>query len=126
MGKFYVCESCNSVLELVEGKDAKPVCAGQAIKPLEVKSLEEGSEKHLPDIYVQDKVVTVQLGTVPHPMIEEHLIQWIELETDRGVYRRRLRAGDEPVVNFRLEDEKPLAVYAYCNLHGLWRAQVKG
>lgn len=125
MGKFYVCEDCKNVVEVIGDKGEPLVCCGVTLKELKPNTVEASAEKHLPDVYVEDGVVTVQLGSVPHPMIEEHLIQWIQLETDQGIQRKRLKAGDEPVVRFHIGDEKPVAVYAYCNLHGLWKAGVE-
>ena len=68
--------------------------------------------------------VVVTVGSVIHPMAEEHSILWICLETDKGVYRKYLEVGKAPVAVFSLVDEKPVAVYAYCNLHGLWKKEI--
>ena len=122
MGKFYLCEHCKNLIEKIDDKGVPVVCCGQPMKELMLNTAEASGEKHLPDIYAQGGTVTVQIGTVPHPMIQEHLIEWVQLETDRGIQRKRLKAGDEPVVTFYIGDEKPIAAYAYCNIHGLWKA----
>jgi superoxide reductase len=68
-------------------------------------------------------VVNVAVGSVEHPMAAEHSILWVSLQTDKGVHRKNLEVGKAPVVSFSLVDEKPIAVYAYCNLHGLWKSE---
>jgi desulfoferrodoxin len=73
---------------------------------------------------VEDGVVKVSVGSVEHPMAEEHSILWVELKTDKGVQRKNLVVGEPPVVSFALLDEKPLEVLAYCNLHGLWKSEI--
>ena len=73
---------------------------------------------------VKDSKVTVTIGSVEHPMTEEHHIVWVYLQTDRGGQRKCLEIGKAPVVTFALADEKPVAAYAYCNLHGLWKTEI--
>ena len=91
-----------------------------------VPNTEEAStEKHLPVVSVDGDKVVVKIGSVPHPMIEEHHIMWVYLQTDRGGQRKCLEVAKEPEVTFALADEKPLAAYAYCNLHGLWKTDIK-
>jgi desulfoferrodoxin-like iron-binding protein len=68
--------------------------------------------------------VGVEVGSVEHPMIAEHSILWVYLQTDKGGQRKNLEVGKAPAVSFALADEKPVAVYAYCNLHGLWKADI--
>lgn len=121
MGKFYVCEQCKEVIEVIDDKGVPIVCCGGPMTELKVSTTEAGTEKHLPAVQVQDGVVIVQVGSVPHPMTEEHLIEWVQLETDKGIQRKHLKAGNEPSIRFWLGDEKPVAVYAYCNAHGLWK-----
>ena len=73
---------------------------------------------------VKDNIVTVTIGSVEHPMVEEHHIVWVYLQTDRGGQRKCLEVGKAPVVSFAMADEKPIAAYAYCNLHGLWKTEI--
>ena len=122
MGKFYLCEHCKNLIEKIDDKGVPVVCCGQPMKELMLNSTEASEEKHLPDIHAEEGVVTVQIGTVPHPMFQEHFIEWVQLETDKGIQRKRLKAGDEPVATFYIGDEKPIAAWAYCNIHGLWKA----
>ena len=99
-------------------------CCGQNMTKLEAGVVEASREKHVPVASVSGNVVTVNVGSVNHPMSEEHSILWVYLETDKGGQRKALNPGDAPVVSFALADEKPIAVYAYCNLHGLWKSEI--
>lgn len=99
------------------------VCCGQPMTELVANTTDAAQEKHVPVISVDGKKVSVKVGDVEHPMTEKHLIEWIYLETKEGGQRKGLSAGDAPAAEFVLtEDDEPVAVYAYCNLHGLWKA----
>ena len=86
--------------------------------------VEASHEKHIPVVKLDGDKVVVEVGSVEHPMAEEHSILWIYLETDKGGHRKSLEVGKLPRAEFALADEKPIAVYAYCNLHGLWKAEI--
>ena len=122
--RFYVCERCGNLVGMIRESGAALMCCGQPMTKLEAGTVEASLEKHVPVVSVDGKTVTVKVGSALHPMVEEHLIEWVYLRTDRGGQRKSLAAGDEPVVTFALADEKPLEVYAYCNLHGLWKAEI--
>lgn len=82
-------------------------------------------EKHVPEVTFEASSVKAQIGSIIHPMLEVHHIEWIILETDKDYYKRDLNVGEEPIASFELtDDEKPLAVYEYCNLHGLWKKEL--
>jgi superoxide reductase len=100
------------------------VCCGQKMTKLEAGVVEASREKHIPVVSVEGNTVKVVVGSVAHPMTEEHSITWVYLQTDKGGQRKCLAAGDAPEVIFALYDEKPVAAYAYCNLHGLWKAEI--
>ena len=100
------------------------MCCGQKMTKLELGTIEASHEKHIPVVEVKDNTVTVTIGSVEHPMTEEHHIVWVYLQTDRGGQRKCLEIGKAPVVTFALADEKPVAAYAYCNLHGLWKTEI--
>lgn len=87
-------------------------------------TVEASNEKHLPSVSVRGDVVSVEVGTVAHPMTPEHSIQWIYLQTERGGQRKDLRPGEAPAAVFALHDDRPVAVWACCNLHGLWRTEL--
>ena len=83
------------------------------------------TEKHVPVVSVDGDKVTVKVGSVDHPMLEEHFIQWIVLETTKGFQKKNLKPGEKPEATFALTDgEKAVAAYEYCNLHGLWKADI--
>ena len=122
--KFYVCEHCGNLVGMVHDAGVPMTCCGQKMTRLEAGVVEASHEKHVPVVTVDGNTVRVEVGSAAHPMTEEHLISWVYLQTDRGGQRKCLSAGDAPVVSFSLIDEKPVAVYAYCNLHGLWKTEI--
>lgn len=122
--KFYICEHCGNIIGMVHDSGVPVVCCGQKMTRLEPGTVEASQEKHIPVVNVENGAVKVNIGSVPHPMIDEHFIQWVYLQTDRGGQRKCLSPGDSPEVSFALADEKPVAVFAYCNLHGLWVAEL--
>ena len=122
--KFYICEHCGNLVGMINDSGVRMVCCGQKMTKLEAGVVEASHEKHIPVAEVNGNVVTVTVGSVEHPMAEEHSILWVYLETDKGGQRKCLEVGKAPVVSFALADEKPIAAYAYCNLHGLWKAEI--
>jgi superoxide reductase len=123
--KFYICEHCGNLIGMIHDAGVPMMCCGQKMTKLEPGVVEASQEKHIPVVTVDGNTVTVTVGSVEHPMIAEHSILWVYLQTDKGGQRKCLTVGEAPVTTFALADEKPLAVYAYCNLHGLWKAEVK-
>lgn len=121
MSRFYICEHCGNLVGLLHDAGVPLVCCGQKMTKLEAGTVEASREKHIPVATVKGNTVEVAVGAVMHPMTEEHSIAWVYLETDRGGQRKDLAPGQEAKVTFALAEEKPLAVYAYCNLHGLWK-----
>ena len=122
--KFYICEHCGNIIELIHDAGVSISCCGQKMKKLEPGVVEASREKHLPVISIDESTVRVNVGSVEHPMTEEHSILWVYLQTDKGIQRKPLEIGKAPIVTFGLFDEKPVSVYAYCNLHGLWKASI--
>ena len=120
--KFYKCNHCQNLIEMVDDHKVNPVCCGEKMMERVPGKVDASLEKHVPVVEVKDGVVEVMVGSVAHPMTEEHLIEWIVVETEKGVYRKNLKAGEAPMARFMLlDDEKVVNVYAYCNLHGLWQ-----
>lgn len=118
---FLCCPSCGNLAEMIQYSGVKPLCCGKEMIRMESKTSEEGHEKHLPIITREGCTITVKISDTPHPMTAEHHIDWVELITSCGMQRKPLKAGCEPAVCFHLSDkETPLAVFAYCNVHGLW------
>lgn len=122
--KFYVCEECGNIVGLIHDSGAPLVCCGQRMKELKAGTVEASREKHIPVAKVEGNTVKVSVGSVAHPMAEEHHIAWVYLLTDKGGQRKNLEVASAPEVTFALADEKPVAVYAYCNLHGLWKVDI--
>ena len=122
--KFYVCPHWGNLVEMVNDAGVNPVCCGQKMKELVPNTVEASGEKHIPAVTLGDGFVEVNVGSVDHPMVDVHWIEWVELVTDKGNHRKSLNPGEAPNVKFLLGEEKPLAVYAYCNLHGLWKTEL--
>ncbi len=122
--KFYICEHCGNLVELINDAGVPMKCCGQNMTKLEAGVVEASYEKHIPVVNVEGDAVKVKVGSAQHPMAEEHSILWVYLQTDKGGQRKCLSPGEAPEVEFVLSGEKPLAVYAYCNLHGLWKTDV--
>ena len=122
--RFYICEHCGNIVGMINDAGVPLMCCGQKMTKLEPGTVEASHEKHIPVVSVEGNTVKVNVGSAAHPMQEEHRILWVYLQTDKGGQRKCLEVGQEPVVAFALCDEKPVAVYAYCNLHGLWKADI--
>ena len=118
--RFFICEKCGNLVGMINESGAPIVCCGQKMTKLEPGKIEASHDKHIPEVKVEGNLVKVEVGSTRHPMAEEHFIMWVYIKTDRGGERKNLAPGDDPCVTFALADEKPVAVYAYCNLHGLW------
>ena len=122
--KFYICPHCGNIVEMVHDAGVKPFCCGQKMNELIPNTVDASGEKHIPAVKVGEGVVEVNVGSVDHPMVDVHWIEWVQLVTDKGSYRKWLNPGEAPNVKFLRSEEKPVAVYAYCNLHGLWKTEL--
>lgn len=121
--KFYKCPVCGKIIAIVENRPVPTICCGKPMEELVPNTSDGAHEKHLPVFEVKDGIVHVTVGEVIHPMLEAHYIQWIALETNLGNQRKRLQPGQEPKADFALlPGEEVIAVYEYCNLHGLYKA----
>ena len=121
--KFYICSHCGNIIAKVKDVGVPVMCCGQKMTEIIPGTTEASQEKHIPVYQVEGNIVTVRVGAVDHPMTAEHLIEWVSLQTKQGNQRKVLVPGQEPVVQFALcEGDEVEAVYAYCNLHGLWKA----
>ena len=122
--KFYICRHCGNIISMIRDKGVPVYCCGEKMQEITPGTTEASEEKHIPVYDMEGNTVHVTVGSVEHPMTAEHYISWIYLETDKGGQRKVLKPDDKPEVTFALADEKPIAVYAYCNLHGLWKAEI--
>lgn len=122
--KFYRCEHCGNIIAYVKNSGVPVVCCGEAMKELVPGITDASAEKHVPVYTVDSHTVTVHIGAAAHPMTDAHFIEWVSLQTRLGNQRKELHPGDAPTVSFPLADNDAVkAVYAYCNLHGLWKAE---
>lgn len=119
--KFFRCKHCGNLIGLIDNKGVPIVCCGDEMEELVPNTVEASSEKHIPQVKTEGNIVTVQVGSILHPMLEEHHIEFIYLETENGGQRKCLKVGSEPIAKFSLVDDRIKAVYEYCNLHGLWK-----
>ena len=123
--KFFKCSVCGKIIGIIEDKGPIVVCCVKKMDELVANTTEASVEKHIPAVEINDNKVKVQVGSALHPMTEEHHISWVYLETTQGGQRKSLEIDKDPIVEFALtEDEKVLEVYAYCNLHGLWKVEL--
>ena len=119
---IYKCEHCGTIVEEIKFGAGYPSCCGQFMTLLKAGTL-DGAEKHVPVYSVEGNKVKVSVGSVKHPMVEDHYIEWIAIETTNGQQKKFLKANEAPKAEFLLVDgEEVVAVYAYCNLHGFWKA----
>ena len=122
--KFYICRHCGNLVHMIHDAGVPMICCGQKMDELLPNTVEASSEKHLPALTVEDGAVHVNVGSINHPMIPEHYIEWIYVQTENSGHLKIRKPGDDPSAAVCLGDDKPLAVYAYCNLHGLWMTEV--
>lgn len=120
--QVYKCEVCGNIVEVLHGGAGELVCCGEAMKLQEEKTKDEGLEKHVPVIEKTENGVKVKVGSNLHPMEEEHYIEWIAIEADGQTYRKYLKPGDNPEVEFCIKAEN-ISAREYCNLHGLWKSE---
>ncbi len=119
--KFYKCETCGNIITKLNDSGVPVVCCGKPMTELVPGAVDAAQEKHVPAVTVDGAGVSVQVGEVEHPMLDEHYIQFIVLETAQGFQKKTLKPGEKPVAEFTVADgDKAVAVYEYCNLHGLW------
>lgn len=123
--KFYICEHCGNLAEKIIDAGVPMMCCGQKMTELVPNTTDAAGEKHVPVIEKQaGNLVRVSVGSVTHPMLEEHFIEWIVLETRQGVQRKMLKPGEAPEAVFALaEGDEAVAAYEFCNKHGLWKAE---
>ena len=121
--KFYTCNQCKTVLAVVNGACDDFVCGGEKMQLLVPGTVDASVEKHLPVVtWIDENTIKVEVGSVAHPMLEEHHISFIYVETENGGIRVDLK--DKPEAIIALGEEKAVAVYEYCNLHGLWKTEL--
>ena len=119
--EVYKCEKCGNIVEVLHGGKGALVCCGEEMKLFAENTVDAAQEKHVPVVEKFDGGYKVTVGSVAHPMVDNHYIEWIELLTEDRVYRKHLNAGDTPEALF-LCKAQTVKARAYCNLHGLWQS----
>ncbi len=128
--EVYRCPLCGNIVEVLHSAGGTLICCGKPMEKLSANSTDASVEKHVPVFTREGNVVKVTVGSIPHPMTDEHHIEWIEVHSDTRVQRKYLKPGDAPEALFACPPDacqsgkKPM-VYAYCNLHGLWGGQIE-
>ncbi len=123
--KYYICPKCKKIVRMVKPSACPTMCCNEAMEELVPNTTDGAREKHVPFVSCEGQTVTVQVGEVAHPMLENHFIQWIDLETKCGVQTVTLAAGQEPKAVFALvPGDEAVAAYEYCNLHGFWKKEL--
>lgn len=124
--KFFVCKNCGNLVGMINDSGVPIVCCGEKMTELKANTIDASVEKHIPVVNIEGNVITATVGSVEHPMVEEHFIEWIYLLTEKGGQRKSLLPGEKPEAKFAVvEGDNSLSVFAYCNLHGLWKFDIK-
>lgn len=122
--KVYKCNQCGNLISMISASGVPVMCCGKSMEEMVPNTVDASAEKHVPAVEVSATEVRVVVGEVEHPMAEEHYIEWVCVETESGSQIKKLTPGEAPVAVFKLNGEKAVAAYAYCNLHGLWKAEI--
>jgi len=120
MRQIYKCEVCGNMVEVIHNSAGTLVCCGQNMTLVTENTQDAAVEKHIPVVEKTENGVLVKVGSVPHPMIDKHYIEWIEVQTQNKVYRKYLKPGEKPEAQFIIKEEI-IVVREYCNVHGLWK-----
>lgn len=124
--KFFICRHCGNIIGMIYNSGVRIVCCGEEMEELVAQTADSTLEKHVPIITKDGNIITVDVGSVPHPMVKEHYIMWIYLQTKKGGQRKNLIPGEKPMATFALtEDDEVITAFEYCNIHGLWKADAK-
>ncbi len=120
--KYLICEKCKKILLVIRDAPEPVSCCGSVMKELVPDVIDAATEKHVPVVTVDGRTVSVSVGEVEHPSVDEHFIEWIALETKEGGQIKTLQPGRPPKAQFALsESDEYQAAYEYCSLHGLWK-----
>jgi len=120
--EVYECKICGNLVEVLRGGKGELVCCGEPMEKLTAKTADAGMEKHVPVIEKNDTGYKVKIGSIPHPMEQEHYIEWIELLADGRAYRQFLSPGQAPEATFAIEAAE-VSAREHCNKHGLWEGK---
>lgn len=120
--RFYRCMKCGKIIAVIKETQVPTICCGEEMKEITANTMDAAQEKHVPVYEKNGNNIVVKVGSVEHPMMPEHYIEWILIETKQGYQRKLLKPNQAPKAEFALCDgDELVAVYAHCNLHGLWK-----
>jgi len=122
--KLLICRHCGNAVDMMQDAGVPLMCCGEKMHVLKPNTVEASGEKHLPVVERAGDKVCISVGKDAHPMTEEHWIAWIGLQTENGMQRKQLHAGEAPSACFCTLEDKPVAAWAYCNLHSLWMTRL--
>ena len=122
--KFYICQHCKNIIAYLNKDVCNVRCCGEEMVELRPNTSDGAGEKHVPVIERSGNTVTVKVGAVAHPMLDAHYIQFVALATEDRIEIRKLKPGEEPKAEFACDGSENVTVYEYCNLHGLWKAEL--
>ena len=122
--KFFICNICGNIIGLIDDHGGPMACCGADMIELVANTVDASVEKHVPAIEKTAGGIKVKVGSVLHPSEKEHYIDFIYVRTTHGGQRKRVNIGDAPELEFCFVNDEPIEVFAYCNLHGLWKAEV--
>ena len=122
--RYFYCAHCGNIIAYFEDKGVPVICCGEPMKELVPGTVDAAVEKHVPVVTRKEGQIRVSVGDIHHPMEEKHFIQWVYLQTKRGGQRKGLQPGQKPEAVFCVIDDEPMAVFAYCNQHGLWKTEL--
>ena len=121
--KLYQCKHCGNIVAYVKNSGVPVYCCGEQMQEMVANTVDASQEKHVPVVTRNGNEVVVSVGSVEHPMLPAHYIEWICLQTKQGKQRKLLQPGEKPEARFALSDgDELIAAYEYCNLHGLWKS----
>ena len=121
--EYIKCEVCGNIVEVINDSGVPMMCCGRKMEEMVAGTVEASREKHIPVYKGEGNKVFVDVGSIAHPMIEEHFIEWVSIKTKKGTQLKKLQPNQDPKVCFTLcECDELESVFAYCNLHGLWKA----
>ena len=121
--RFFICNHCGNIIAMIKDRGVPIKCCGEIMKEIIAGTGEGAKEKHIPVYHVSGETVTVSVGEAEHPMTAEHYIDWVCMETAEGFQLKKLTPDMSPKVSFPLsKSDKVKSVYAFCNLHSLWKA----
>ena len=123
--KIFRCKHCGNIICMIYDSGVRVVCCGEEMEEVVANTTDAALEKHVPVVDSSGHVINIKVGEVDHPMVDEHYIMWIYLDTNEGGQIKYLKPGDMPFASFTMIDDEPKTAYAYCNLHGLWKKEIK-